>query len=127
MRKAYYYLFYRLYKFWELVSVPKFWTDVKTVLSVDILEFFLLLTLDLYYSKFINKNGLFTAGYEIILIGLGIVLFNYLVFINKDQWKEIIFEFDTWPKRKNIIGGIISWSIIIIIVGHFFLLIFLFQ
>ena len=38
MKKAYYYLFYKLYKFWEYISIPKFWSDFKAIVSIIALE-----------------------------------------------------------------------------------------
>ena len=122
--KAYQYLFYKLYKFWEAASVPKFWSDAKAVLSIIILELFPFQSLMIYYETFINKDSYFGETYgDIILIFLLVCIPNYLFFFYKDRWKGIIYHFDKWPQKKNQIGGIIIWSIIIVIIIHFFLVI----
>ncbi|MCK0202759.1 hypothetical protein MWN41_06970, partial [Ornithobacterium rhinotracheale] len=46
---------------------------------------------------------------------------NYLLFVHSDKWKEYNAEFDKLPKKKNIIGGIIVWTIVIFIIANFFI------
>ena len=50
LKRAYNYLFYKLYKFWEAVSVPKFWSDAKAVLILAVLQEFTALSLMMYYK-----------------------------------------------------------------------------
>lgn len=126
MKSLYYYFFYKIYKFWDLISIPKFWSDAKALLSIMILELFILQSCVLYYVAFVNKQSDFGEG---IIETSGMVLLvlipNYFVFYHQDRWKMIIREFDKWPKRKNMIGGIIVWAIILTIVTQFFVLLFL--
>lgn len=122
MKKAYYYLFYQLYKFWDYVSVPKFWTDFKAAVSIVILEVWSLLII---VNSFGIRNG---SNYIIDFINpifflplIFIILINYILFIHyKESWKNYNDEFDNIPKRNNIIGGIVVWTIVLLIIFFYF-------
>ncbi len=103
IRRAYYYLFYTLYKFWEAISIPKFWSDWKAELSLDVLEIFLGLSGICYYA-IVNKEIIdFGSGrYIVCLYLLLIAIPNYFIFHHHDQWKQIVHEFDQLPKKNNI-------------------------
>ncbi|HEY2580513.1 MAG TPA: hypothetical protein VGI43_01825 [Mucilaginibacter sp.] len=104
--KAYYYLFYKLYRFWENISIPKFMSDWKAELSIDVIEIFLGLSGIAYYT-IVSKKWIDFGNnkYIIFIYILFIALPNYFIFHHKDKWKKIVHEFDKWPERKNKIGG----------------------
>lgn len=120
--KAYYYLFYKLYKVWDTISVPKFMSDWKAELSIDILEIFLGLSGIVYYTiatkKWIDFGD---KKYLILIYILFIALPNYVIFHHKDKWKQIVHEFDKWPERKHKIGAIIAWTVVTLVVTNLFL------
>ncbi len=122
--KVYYYYFYKLYKFWE-TAPSRFWSEWKASLSIIVIQIWLIVSLFVYYKVFINR---FYQLNENLLLGIGFFVFimNYFVFHQKDKWKSKIQEFDSFSKRKNIIGGIIVWSltvvVIIIIIFSFYLM-----
>jgi len=113
--RAYYYLFYKFYKFWEKVSIPRFWSEWKASLSIIVTQIWLMISLFVYYKVFIdryyqlNESLLFTIGFILFII-------NYLAFHQKDKWKTIVEEFDNLSKKKNTIGSIIVWSLVILII-----------
>ncbi|MBO9675175.1 MAG: hypothetical protein J7577_17140 [Sphingobacteriaceae bacterium] len=119
MRKAYNYFFYKLYKFWDLVSTPKFISDWKAELTIDILEIFLGLSIIVYYTV-ITKEWIDFGNekYIIIVYLLFVAVPNYFIFHHRNQWKQIVHEFDQWPKKKNKIGGMIVFIIILAVVGN---------
>lgn len=54
-------------------------------------------------------------------MGLAIIILNYISLdYYEGVWKKYKEEFDELPKRKNMIGGIIVWIIILFITGSFF-------
>lgn len=119
LEKMYYYLFYKLYKFWETISTPKFWSDWKASLSVDILGLFFVSSIFIYYKVFVNKYiHLDDSDLPIAIIVILVSVVNYFIFHHKDRWKEIVHDFDKWPKEKNKKGGIIVWSIIFAIIAN---------
>lgn len=110
IKKAYYYLFYKLYKFSE--AAPSKWlSDWKAELCIDVLEIFIVASF-IYYFDISLGNGNFFYLFFMLAISIP----NYLIFHHKDQWKTIVEEFDTLPKKQNRIGGIIIWSIILLII-----------
>lgn len=118
--KAYYYLFYQLYKFWE-TAPAKFWSDFKAGISIGALGVWTLFSILNYYSIITNKKLEIAFTSPIIMVPLILIfLINYFLFIHTNKWKEYNAKFDRLPKKKNITGGIIVWIIIIIIIANFF-------
>lgn len=118
IKKAYHYLFYKLYKWYE--RGPSVWlSDWKAVLSIDVLWLFFGISLVVYYTILFDRhlqigNGyLFLTGYVLL-----IALPNYFIFHHRDQWKDIVKEFDKLPKRKNKIGGWIVFGIVLLIISN---------
>lgn len=117
--KAYSYLFYKLYKFWEWASTPKFWSDWKAALTVDILEIILIISIVFQYSNFTKRPIDFGDWKLTILMYIVIIaLPNYFFFNHRDQWRGMIKEFDQWPERKNKIGSIIVGAVVVVIVAN---------
>ncbi len=54
-------------------------------------------------------------------MGIVVIGLNYFLFLHTNKWKEYNAEFDKLPKKKNIIGGIIVWIIIIMIIANIFI------
>lgn len=124
MKKVYYYLFYKFYKFSE--AAPSRWlSDWKASFSLDVLSYFFISSLVIYYKIFFNHNlHLSESNYDVIIV-VGIVsLTNYFIFHHKDQWKEIVSEFDKLPKKKNRIG---SWVVFLFVIAVIANLIFAFY
>lgn len=113
--RAYYYIFYKLYNFWEKVSFPKFWSAFKAGVSLIALEIWLVMSLINYYNIFINRQFYLTKNIFLV-IGILVAAVNVVIFTYLDLWKEYNKEFDLLSKKKNIIGGIIVWSIIVLII-----------
>ncbi len=117
-RKLYQYFFYKLYKFSE--AAPSRWlSDWKAGLAVDVLVFFVLFSLVIYYKVFFNRHlHLSKMNLEIVVFILLIGIPNYFIFHHNDQWKVIVHEFDKFPKRKNKIGGWIVFIIVLMIIAN---------
>jgi len=120
MRKAYCYLFYKLYKFWESISIPKFWSDAKAILIIAVLQGFTALSLMVYYKVFFNESShLLTQKWIYVVIGLFCFLPNYFFFYRTDYWKQIVHQYDKWPERKNNKGSISVGLFIFFIIVNF--------
>lgn len=117
MKRAYYYLFYKLYKHYEDSSTP-WWSDFKASVSIGILEIWLLLsTLNYFLLTTGKKIGELTLQQPLVFIPIVILfLLHYFSFIHTDIWKKFNQEFDQLPTEKNKVGSIIVWSVIIVIV-----------
>ncbi len=119
VKRFYYYLFYKLYKFWDWISFPKFWSDWKAGLSIDVLWIFVGLSVVCYYVT-INKQIIdFGSGrYVVLTYVILVALPNYFIFHHHEQWKEFIQEFDGLPKKTNMIGGVLVSFIVLLIVAN---------
>lgn len=113
--KLYYYLFYKLYNFWEFISIPKFWSNGKAGISIMAIEMWFLLAIINYYTIFIDQS--FRVNNIIVYIILGVIIvFNTVIFVFYNQWEKYFEEFDQMSKKKNILYGIITWIVIISII-----------
>ena len=115
LKKLYYFVFYKLYKFFE-TSPIRYWSEWKASLMMDIIVGGIITAGGIDYT-IITKKGFIvfesnTLTWAMIIF---IPLCNYLIFNNTDRWRLIITDFDKWPKLKNRVGGIIVWSAIILI------------
>lgn len=118
IKQAYYYLFYKLYKHAQK-SPTIFPYDFIAGLYLEVLIVFIVLSVTNYYD-YITKNFIdFGSGKGLALFFILIVTIpNYFIFYYKDQWKDIVKEFDQLPKEKNKKGSIIVWSVIILIITN---------
>ena len=122
-KKVYQYLFYKLYKFYDVDSIwlgAKRWTDWKASFSLLVLEFWLLISFYNYYDVFTEKDF---SSYSKNIISLAtlliLVIIKYFVFEQRNRWKEYIIEFDKWPKKKNKTGTIMVWMLVLFIMANF--------
>ena len=122
--KAYQYLFYKLYRFYETSMYSKWWSEWKAYVSMLALSiwFYLALETSYYYYFDIPVSYSDTDTYlSILVFGSIIAVINWLLFEHQDKWKNIVSEFDKLPKKNNRIGGVVVWAIIIsIIVFYWF-------
>jgi hypothetical protein len=109
MIRAYYYLFYKLYKFgeWSPSTFPSDWTSTLAILA---LEIGFLISLKVYYFDFFDRNDDWNPLALQTIIPFGaILLLNCFAFLINDKWKVYVNEFDQWPKSKNLIG---TWVVV---------------
>ncbi|MGU3376136.1 hypothetical protein [Chryseobacterium sp. M5A1_1a] len=131
LKKAYYYVFYKLYRSIIYTSEKvggEFLTDFKTVIVIGTLELWFLGSFLNYYSIIYDIKLNVTAKSPILLIPLFLIcILNYFSFFHTDIWKIYNNEFDNLPISKNKKGGFIVWSIVIFIVLNFFISAYLLQ
>ncbi|QKJ31280.1 hypothetical protein HQ865_16445 [Mucilaginibacter mali] len=117
LKKAYYYLFYKFYKFGE-ASPSLFPNDLTAAFAIDWLEALLLASIGFYLMPLTGRNGhLSVFSFQVLLPLLVIFLINHFAFIHDKRWKKYIDEFDRFPQKKNNKGtwfviGIIAFIII---------------
>ena len=114
MIRAYYYLFYKLYKFgeWSPSSYP---SDFTATYAIVVFETMLFGVLKFYYIEFLDKSAVFTFVSASTLIPLILIfLINYFAFLRNDNWQGYVSDFEKLPKRKNIIG---TWIVIAILLS----------
>lgn len=119
LSEAYHYLFFRLYKFWESVSMPKIWSDWKAVLCLDLLAMFLGLSVLCYYSVLTKANLQEGLQQYIVLTFVALVtVSNYFVFNHQERWKQIVTRFENKPDINNKVGTILVLLLVLAIIGN---------
>ncbi|MRI63203.1 hypothetical protein EDM00_04235 [Ornithobacterium rhinotracheale] len=93
-------------------------SDFKAGVSIIALEIWLVMTIINYYNVYINRQ-FHLNKITFLIIGLFIAISNIKLFTFSDLWKEYNKEFAQLSKKKNIIGGMIVWSIIIFVIINF--------
>lgn len=123
MRKAYYYLFYRIYRVVDKSSKAMggaFLTDFKAVCYLIILEIYLLFSIGIYWTEIGDFNIELRLDMPIVYVPLILVIgLNSIAFGNRKVWQRYVAEFERWPKRKNAIGGWIVVSLMSLLVANF--------
>jgi hypothetical protein len=113
LRTFYYYLFYKFYKLSE-AAPSRWWSEGKAGGAMTILAIFFVFTVAGYVMVFTKKDILPDDGWWIIIgVGGGIGLLNYFIFAHNNQWREIINQFDSLPKKQQQYGSLLFWFILI--------------
>jgi carbon starvation protein CstA len=115
MKKAYYLLFYKLYRFWEAVGDDN-WSDWKALVIIGGCQALLLIELLVWWTV-ITKVGADFSKYLLIVPGLFIAVMNYYVFLHNDHWKVYEAEFKSYSSRKNRIINLSVLMFILLVIG----------
>lgn len=118
--KVYYYFFYKFYNFWELISFPTFWSDFKAIVTLILLEIWLLFSVFNYYSIYSNSRLEVKISSPFLLIPLIFIICSKVyLFVIDTKWKSYHLEFNKMTKSKNMLLGSIVWVITILIIANF--------
>ncbi|WP_326983430.1 hypothetical protein VUJ46_02465 [Chryseobacterium sp. MYb264] len=124
MKKAYYYFFYKLYKIMLWTSSPfeNFYSKFRASLALIALELWVIFTIRNYYHIVNNSNPKLSSNLLLYVITALIIISNYIsIDYYNYVWEKYKTEFDKLPKKKNTLGGIIVWGIILFITVNFLL------
>lgn len=116
VKKAYYYLYYKLYKFAVSISDDAI-NEWKPLITILVLEVLLIAQVLVWYSIItknilVVNNPLMTFFPPVAAIGIA----NYLYFLHGDKWKRYVDEFKEFDKRKRLLGSGVIISVIAFIV-----------
>ena len=129
IKTFYYYLFYTLYKWYEN-SYFNWWSEWKAGISLDIIIFFALFPLFLYYNIYVDRN-LRIENYIIHIKSIFIIFIiipNIIIFNRNNRWRKIISRFEGISAKEDKFLTRFSWIIILLIISHFiFVLYLMFQ
>ena|SRR6218665_1164874 len=119
LKRGYQYIFYLLYKLVEEYSIPKFWSDWKAVVLMDVLCVFFIFPLFLYYSIITGLPAFPDNKWIIGLFFLFLVCVpNYYMFNYRSRWKSIVKSFDNIPSGRKIINKLIGWTVVVLVTVH---------
>ncbi len=127
IKKAYYYFFYKLYKV-AMTGAIKSLSNWYALLAIMVLDSWFILSLYNYYTIFFNRySSLELKSFKTIIYIILLLIINYFSFAYKDKWKVYVAEFDKWPRKRNILGGIIVWSFIVLVIANLVFSFYLFS
>lgn len=108
--KYYYYLYYRVYK--ALSKIGKFQLPIITKHNISLMEMYFIygIILIVYEVFKLPKLIIYITGIFIFLV----VIFNDIVFLRKDKYKQILLMFENETKQQKRISSIIVISIYIL-------------
>lgn len=114
VKEAYYYLFYRLLRVWANFDNPLLSVKYRAELSLVVIKAWLIFSVFTFLDVIGNSSGSNTV-LEFIVAFILVVGSTTYFFSISDKWKSYMEKFDQWPERKNVIGGIIVWSVGVLI------------
>lgn len=115
--KAYYYLFYKLYKV-AMTGAIKSLSGFYASAGLLALEIWFLFSLYNYYAVYFNRYAsLELNSVKVIVPLIVLVAINYFTISYRDIGKKHIEEFEQWPKKRNTIGSIIVSAIVLLVIG----------
>jgi membrane protease YdiL (CAAX protease family) len=121
IKKAYYYLYYKIYKMWDKVENPFLSTNLRADISMIFIMIWFIVSLFAYLSIMLGRRieldltkpiGLILA---ILVLGLTLYFFTF-----STKKKDYFIEFEQWPVKKNRLGGLIVVCIVIFILVNLF-------
>ncbi len=117
IKKAYYYLYYKLYNFAVSISDDAI-NEWKPLVTILILQVLLIAEIFVWYSIATKKIFVITnplISFLPIVAAIGIA--NYIFILHGDKWKNYVDEFKQYDRRKKSVGGIIVFLVIILVLA----------
>jgi hypothetical protein len=117
IKKAYYYLYYKLYRFAVSISDDAI-NEWKPLVTILILEVLLIAEIFIWYSVatkkiFVVSNPLTSFLPVVAIIGIA----NYIFFLHKNRWRNYVDEFKSYDKKRKSFGGLIVFLVIALLVA----------
>lgn len=124
MKKAYYFLFYKIYSFFKFISDDG-WSAWKSLIIVGGLNVFLILSVDIYFKIIFRKGFILELPKTaFIIIFAAISIIHYYYFLHDNSWEDYEKEYEKYSKKTRIIG---TWAVFIFIIAVIVNLIFAFY
>jgi len=121
LKEAYYYLFYKLFRFWSLNSNLFMSAEFRAQIVMIWLEVALVVSVQSYICILTHHRFRLTIWHPLMLIPFVIIItLKLYLFTFSDRWRVYNERFNKWTRRQNIIGGIIVYSVILLIIGNLF-------
>ncbi|KIA92746.1 hypothetical protein OC25_15230 [Pedobacter kyungheensis] len=118
IKKAYYYLFYKFYKFGEW-SPSVFPSDLTATLAIIFLELSTWASFKIYYKFFHRGYYVDFFSFQELIPLICIILINYFAFVHDQTWKKYFKKFEGLSKEQNSKGTFRVALIIFILLINF--------
>ena len=90
------------------------WAETRAYFLLTMFNGALILIIINYYTIITKKRILLPDGNMwIYILALSLAFLNYFLILHNGKWKKNIEIFDKLPKRKNQVGSVIVWSILL--------------
>ena len=121
IRQLYYYWFYKYYKLLNSSFLTRENSKTKAGFTITGLEIWFLFSLYNYYQIIIGRRDINLSLLSVkVLVPLSLIVFiKWLAFIRDDKWKGYVYEFDQWPKERNLKGSWIVFGVTVFIIANF--------
>lgn len=117
MKKAYYYLYYKLYNFAVSISDDAI-NEWKPLVTIGVLQIMIIVEIFVWYSILTKKILTLTNPLASILPIVAVIgVANYFFFLHRNRWKNYIAEFKQYDKKKKSVGGIVVFLIISLVLA----------
>lgn len=117
IKQAYYYFFYTLYKRSEKSSTLFPYNFISS-LYIIILQIFLIGSFTNYYNIIFHTDSAILSNKVWITIVAILVIIDYLIFHYKNQWKDIVINFDKLSQEHHRKYKRIVYIITLIIISN---------
>ena len=105
---------------WTSYPFGNFLIGFRASLAIIALGIWFYISIYSYLSIFLDRKISLSITEPLGFIPCIVILSSSIYFFNSpNKWKPYFEEFDKWPKSKNLVGGIIVWSIITLIIVNF--------
>ena len=114
LKKAYYYLYYKLYNIGMAIS-DDFLREWKPFVTIVALETMILMEIMIWYIV-VTRKSITVPNPSAVFVPMTIIIafFNYLFFLEKSKWRRYIAEFEEYDKQKGSLG---FWMVLLIVFG----------
>jgi hypothetical protein len=115
IKRAYYYFYYRIYKTFNKDDHPLFSVGFRADIVIMAVKGWTAIALYAYLSILLGYRIELSITEPLGLIPFVLAVGSTLYFLTfSNKWKPYFEEFEKLPKRKNLIGGIIVWGMVIL-------------
>ena len=127
LNKAYYLLYYKLYRFFESIDNYNMGLyDLKAGVVIESIQIFIVLTIGIQIEVITTYSVLSKVDLSLwILLPIALAFINYYSFNHKERWKKFEKEFKTYSKPKTTLINYVVLLFCILILG--FLVFSLYQ
>jgi L-cystine uptake protein TcyP (sodium:dicarboxylate symporter family) len=114
--RAYDYVFYTFYRFWE-IAPSRWWSEWKASVTLVFLCVLLISAISNIQNYLFKNVSLSDYPYFSLALGLGIGIIHHFMYTYKDKWKKKIEKFRDIDKKKDVYGVLLVLIIVILIIS----------
>lgn len=117
MKRAYYFIFYKIYSFFKSISDDG-WADWKAFVIIGSSQMLLFIELLIWYTIIFRTSiNINKPKYIVIPITIFLAIANYYILLHKERWREYENEFKTHSKTKSLLAGWVVFLVLACVLG----------